>query len=332
MSSLILAIFFICFNSPVHAQAPQKKKHAQQQAGQKQNHKSDAVVTQDIVYGSNVNWKGQNEALKLDIYTPPRSNKKYPLILFVHGGGFMKGDKASANTFARMMVDKGFIVASINYRLGWDQGTKKSERNEKSATEAVYRGLQDAKASLRFLTAHASEYDIDTNWIFVSGSSAGGVTSLNIIFADQKNMNASFPNLEKKLGPLDSGSNPLTNKYTIKAIVPMWGAVNSLDLITKEKAVPTLFFHGAKDNVVPYDVSHWYTIPTFSLGYGSKPVYEKLTSLGVPAVAYIDPEGGHGVYSARFRADITACFLNKVMKHEPQTGFYVSTEEVQHCP
>src|SRR5678816_3815298 len=67
------------------------------------------VVT-DVTYGSAVDWKGQSEQLKLDVYMPTagRTTKK-PLIVFIHGGGFLDGDKSSAASFAKLMNDKGFI-------------------------------------------------------------------------------------------------------------------------------------------------------------------------------------------------------------------------------
>jgi acetyl esterase/lipase len=314
-----------------------ERRLAQRAADAEMQVKSDAVITRDVVYGSNLNWKGEKEDLKLDVYTPPKTGKKYPFILFVHGGGFVKGDKKSSKNIAKLLVNQDFVVASINYRLGWDQGKKNgkkiSEPNEQSANEAKYRAMQDIRASLRYLVANAYKYNIDTNWIFVSGASAGGVAALNLIFDDQESYNKILPDFEKKFGPLNFSSNSLTNSYTVKAIVPMWGALNTMDVVTRGKAIPTLFFQGAKDPVVPYDVGYWYTNPNFSLGYGTKPIYDKLRSMGVSAVAYVDPQGGHGVYSVKFITDIMGCFLKKVIKGEQQSGFYISTEEVKHnCP
>jgi hypothetical protein len=46
--------------------------------------------------------------------------------------------------------------------------------------------------------------------------------------------------------------------------------------------------------------------------------------MGVPAVAQVDPSGGHGVYTIPFRADNIACFLNSLMNKQPESGFYIN--------
>ncbi|MGZ3854533.1 MAG: hypothetical protein ACXVBX_17185, partial [Flavisolibacter sp.] len=60
----------------------------------------------DIVYGKGVNWKNEQQDLTLDLYTPP-SGKTLPLILFMHGGGFVGGDKAPISAFCVALADKG---------------------------------------------------------------------------------------------------------------------------------------------------------------------------------------------------------------------------------
>lgn len=134
-----------------------------------------------------------------------------------------------------------------------------------------------------------------------------------------------FPDLYQTLGPLDAG-NSLTNQFTIKAIVNVWGAINDISLITKENAKPTICFHGGKDSTCPYDVGHFYVCDNLAVSYGSKPIYEKLTSLNVPAVFNFDSKGGHIVYSVNFRAENTACFLNSVMSKQPITGYFTGTK------
>ncbi len=56
--------------------------------------------------------------------------------------------------------------------------------------------------------------------------------------------------------------------------------------------------------------------------YGAEPLYERLQNLGVSSVAYIDPQGGHGVYSDDFRTDKIDCFLKAVMSNKKIQGLY----------
>ncbi|MEP6512724.1 MAG: alpha/beta hydrolase, partial [Parafilimonas sp.] len=79
------------------------------------------VIT-DLQYATNVvDYKGNKESLALDLYMPDKlkTGRKYPLYIFVHGGGFLRGDKRTGADFCKGLATKGFVAASINYRLGW---------------------------------------------------------------------------------------------------------------------------------------------------------------------------------------------------------------------
>ncbi len=102
--------------------------------------------------------KAQGKSLLLDLFVPGNIKEKLPLIVWIHGGGWDSGDKE--NCPALMFAKKGYAVASINYRL---------------TQEAVFPAqIHDCKASIRFLRANASKYNIDPDRIGVCGGSAGG--------------------------------------------------------------------------------------------------------------------------------------------------------------
>jgi len=131
---------------------------------------------QDLAYAN----KSPSE--KLDLYLPRNITKPAPLVVWIHGGGFKVGDKSSmprhdsgrlalARRFGlyqiqvpnvAALVDKGYAVASLNYRLG------------SSFVEGALPGVQDGKAAVRFLRANASKYKLDPNRFAVWGNSAGG--------------------------------------------------------------------------------------------------------------------------------------------------------------
>ncbi len=109
----------------------------------------------DIPYAS------QSEAQKLDIYLPNSGEGPFPVIVAIHGGGFMVGDKNSGEVNAELTaLNHGYAVVCINYRLS----------GEAAFPSAVY----DAKAAVRFLKAHAAEYHLDAGRIAAWGDSAGG--------------------------------------------------------------------------------------------------------------------------------------------------------------
>lgn len=107
----------------------------------------------------------------------------------------------------------------------------------------------------------------------------------------------------------------------------MWGGLGNTGIITKSNAVPTLFFHGQLDGVVPCNVGRVYNCPLFFMQYGSTPIYNQLKSYGVSAVAHIDPNGGHGVYSYDFRVRNMTCFFKNVMQKKYQSAYMVGGEE-----
>jgi acetyl esterase/lipase len=105
----------------------------------------------DVAYAST------SAAQKLDIYVPDGSGP-FPVVVVIHGGGFMVGDKANP-ALGDELLDAGYAVASVNYRL---------------AREAVYPAqIQDVKAAVRFLRANAAKYNLDPQRIAAFGQSAG---------------------------------------------------------------------------------------------------------------------------------------------------------------
>ena len=118
--------------------------------------------------GNSVAWitnvpyvDGGGPEQQLDLYMPTEQ-KNMPLVVFIHGGGWEHGDKAgdSLNPNNLQLLWDGYAMASVNYRL---------------APAAIWPAqIQDCKAAIRWLRAHAHEYGYDANRIAVMGESAGG--------------------------------------------------------------------------------------------------------------------------------------------------------------
>ena len=93
---------------------------------------------------------------KLDLYIP--AQPKGPLLVWIHGGGWRSDSKSKPPGLA--MVGKGYSVASVEYRFSQD---------------AIFPAqIEDCKAAIRWLRAHAAEYGYDPNRIGAWGASAGG--------------------------------------------------------------------------------------------------------------------------------------------------------------
>ena len=101
------------------------------------------------------------DPLLLDLYLPS-STKPVPLVMWVHGGGWLNGDKnmADAVPLTTKLLKAGIAVASINYRF--------------SNMAKFPAQLHDCKAAVRWLRANAAKYNIDPDRIAAAGDSAGG--------------------------------------------------------------------------------------------------------------------------------------------------------------
>jgi acetyl esterase/lipase len=111
------------------------------------------VAHRDIEYA-----KVGDISLKLDVYAPKEVAGQLPLIVWIHGGAWRAGNKNSCP--ALRFLEKGFVVASISYRL---------------SQKALYPAqIHDCKSAIRWLRKNASKYSIDPQRFGVWGSSAGG--------------------------------------------------------------------------------------------------------------------------------------------------------------
>ena len=97
-------------------------------------------------------------SLTLDIYIRPQISYPYPTVIWIHGGGWQNGSKENVN--GTWLIQKGFAIVSINYRL-----------TDKAIHPAQ---INDSKAAIRWIRANAQKYHFDSNKIGVFGSSAGG--------------------------------------------------------------------------------------------------------------------------------------------------------------
>lgn len=111
----------------------------------------------------NIRYADDSDSQYLNLYIPePEGEKKPPLIILVHGGGFIVGDAETKQVklMYRYFRDHGYACATINYRL---------------AQEAPFpAAVSDVKAAIRFLKAKESEYGYECSHTVVWGESAGG--------------------------------------------------------------------------------------------------------------------------------------------------------------
>ncbi|MWB94661.1 carboxylesterase family protein [Flavobacterium sp. GA093] len=214
----------------------------------------------------------QNDTIKLelDLYLPEKkSNEKIPLILFAFGGGFSGGERTNEKEFGIFMAKNGYAVASISYSLymkGKDFGCG-GILTEK--IKAIQIGVSDMWQATSFLIENANKYNLDTSKFFISGISAGAEIGFHATFWDYKLMNLYKSNL------------PQNFKYA--GFIGGSGAIQDINLITKENAIPMLLAHGNDDKTVPYGAGSHRSCPTNASGwlilFGSYAVYKHMNDL-----------------------------------------------------
>jgi len=286
----------------------------------------------NIVYGNAITWQGQTQQLTMNVFYPTLTEDTFalrPFILIIHGGGFVSGNKEDWNNECREFAKRGFVAATIDYRLGL---TGNCAVDSFSYDKAVYRAIQDAKAALRFAVDNAATARIDTSWMFIGGGSAGAATSLGVLYLSQADWDAYNPVFQQALGGLNTSGNNLTNTFSIKGIMNNWGAIGK-DFIQQNEMVPMIAFHGDADSTVDIDSSFTNSCVNPPLVYGSRSLYTLFTNAGICADLSVKIGGGHGVYrfnGNNFRIDRTSCFFKSVMCNTC-TNFYSTDSIPANC-
>ena len=243
-----------------------------------------ASVERDIQYGTAPNYQGVMTELMLDIYQPDNDNAQArALVVLVHGGGFTGGGKAGENfqVWGMDLAQRGFVVASIEYRLGVT-----SKTDAKLMWEASLRCGQDTRAAVRFLRSKMHDYRIDTSHIFLIGTSAGG---FGILQASILQDNEIPSEIDQSLGGAEGNSGTPNESSKVHGLVVCWGATTDTTFI--DAGDPPLFaVHGTADKTVPYQCG-----PS-KFGFdlcGGLPLTTRAANMGITSDLLLFPGAGH---------------------------------------
>ena len=264
----------------------------------------------------------KNVTMSMDIYEPVSGDSlRRPLLMLIHGGAFFNGDKQTQSfvKWANHFASLGYVVASINYRLGFGPTKEGTDR-------AGYKAVQDAHAAMRYLLHHSAEYHIDPNNLFVGGSSAGAITALNLAFMRDENRPATIVDGrfrltgDSDLGSINAISPQYADTFSIKAVINMWGAVHDTSMLRNSKQTDILSFHGDADRIVAYGHDYPFldpptplrdvitlfgvTPPTlrpineilFDRMYGSQCIDERAKLNGMHSELHTYPNGPHSLH------------------------------------
>jgi poly(3-hydroxybutyrate) depolymerase len=244
---------------------------------------TNVTATTAIQYGQNALFTGANQILTLDFYQPTGDTEtKRPLIILAHGGSFQFGSSADGDVtyLCQEFARKGYACASINYRKGF------FPLDSLNAVKAVIRAVQDMKAAVRFFYKDSKEginqFKIDTNNIFVGGSSAGAITALHLAYLDKTcELNPYIPQAQlTPLGGIDGNSGNACYSEKIKGVINLCGALANYSWM-EAGDVPLVSLHGTNDATVKYN--RGIVNPGVPLIYldGSRMLYEHSENIGI---------------------------------------------------
>ncbi len=195
----------------------------------------------------------------LDIYLPPHGNGNIPLVIFVHGGGWLVNNKYADIGYMKKtvaeIIGNGFALASIDYRF---------------ATQAVFPAqIQDCNRAISFLFDNADNYGLDRNRMALMGFSAGGHLASLVGLSKNNNIESFFmPGTNKSFnfkgvvdfyGPaelilLPGNNDPKSPESLLIGAAPLTRpdlakAASPVTYVDKDDP-PFLIIHGEKDELV----------------------------------------------------------------------------------
>jgi acetyl esterase/lipase len=211
--------------------------------------KDTAVTKLDM---KNVSY-GSDTAQKLDVYLPEnRDTTDTKVILFIHGGSWIGGDKSEFNEAIAALAPKlpGYAIFNMNYRLA-------SNSQNRFPTP-----LNDIQSAIRFIESKASEYKVNANKLALVGASAGA--HLALLHAYKNNGDQKIKAVVDLFGPADltdlynNHPVPQEARYvlmnllgkTASSAAALYQQASPINFIN-EQTVPTCIFHGSNDFVVP---------------------------------------------------------------------------------
>ena len=258
-------------------------------------------IKEGIVIG-----EGGGRSLEADILLPPLEEKNRPAVLFIHGGGWIEGDRSQLRGYGILLARLGFVCMCNSYRL---------------SNESIWPAqVQDVNCAIRYLRANATDLGLDPNRIGVSGNSAGGHLSLmaaatnydqifegvggsNEVSSEIKAVCAIYPPTTirqlEMLNPLENAFLMLMGKEAKKED---FDKASPLNYVTEDYP-PCMLIHGSADSVVRLK--------------DSTKFYEKLIEFNRPASLHIFSEEEHAFDGepdyGRAIADLQALFFLKYL-------------------
>ena len=234
------------------------------------------------------------DTLQMDVYTPKNMIKtdSLPVMLWMHGGGFVGGSRTfpSEVKLAQLATENGYLGVFISYRLtrkgqltGFGCDCPKAEKILTFKNAAI-----DFLDAAKFIYQNKVLLGANTDRIIAGGSSAGAEGMLYAVYMKEYFVEDLKPYQDVKFA----------------GVFSLAGAMVNADYITKTNALPSAFFHGTDDNLVPYGSGPHHLCAPTRVGYlmldGSATIVEKLKKLEKPFYLHKVIGGKHEMSSIPF--------------------------------
>ncbi|MFN8283488.1 MAG: alpha/beta hydrolase [Chitinophagales bacterium] len=299
---------------------------------------TDVEITTEIYKKNAPKWNGGTQNLVVDFVSPKNDpERKRPCILFMFGGGFVdKGDDCSQE-IGKGMAQKGYVVALMDYRLGFPDGNLFVLCQGNFMTgfyEAALRATQDARSAIRYIKANANRLGIDPDKIFISGNSAGAITALNVALFEDKDIPATP--LKDIGGSLNAMKDNLQFNSKVAGVISLAGAVIDKKLLDKATNTPICLFQGNCDNLIDINTGTAMKCDdknaTFPLIYGSQAIYDAMKTKNKIKFNYVC-NGGHLTvnWGLSGMIELISQFTTSVLDGNPVTGKDVVNPVKKEC-
>lgn len=252
---------------------------------------------------------GEPVDLYMDLYLPGGDTLLHrPTVVLFSPGGFVTGDRTVLRTFAESFARRGFVAATIDYRVRPNAGIF-SEESEVFAAAAAD-AAADAEAAIRWLRASSTAFGIDVDAIAAVGASAGGIVALDLTHLATLN-ELRIPGLTPE--PLVAAAVSLAGGFS--PLTFGTGSIGDLSAV----APPVLAVHGRADPTVRFSVV--------------EALCDEMVAMGRTCTLDAHDTDHHGILvTADIHLQTAAEFLADVLAAEARPGAVVELAELMEIP